>query len=168
MKNKLFAVLATLALLVVGLACTSKAQTTYPATYAGTANYVCHAASLHPVTSFGQFNCWGVNFFDSYGIKGGTYYFRDDVANRFGLFTADGDVAEPTQYQISQITQVTKFTIPSLVPGEFSFTWTLTDANGVVHTGSVSGTWINHQICGGRGCQYWAPQLVSDSITINN
>jgi hypothetical protein len=160
-------------MLALGPCLSVEAQTTYPATYTGTVNYVCHAASLRPVTSFDQFDCWGINFFDHENVMAGTYYFRDDVANYFNLYTVNGDAAQPTQYLISHITQLTGFTEPNtsttpVTPGTFSFTWTVTDADSVVHTGSVSGTWINKQICGGRGCQYWAPQLVSNSITMNN
>jgi hypothetical protein len=53
MRKSVPAILATLALPVVG----TRAQTTYPATYNGAADFVCDAASVYQVTSFIQFSC---------------------------------------------------------------------------------------------------------------
>jgi hypothetical protein len=162
--------LLSLALVVTALAPTASAATTSPVTYNGSANFVCDAASLHPVTSIYQFSCRGINFYDANNVFAGTYYFK--VVSWFLLYTVNplnGDVARPAGPASGFPIAVTGFTMPSgNIPGTFAFTWTWTDANNVVHTGSVSGTWVNIQICGGRGCQYWAPKLVTNSITINN
>jgi hypothetical protein len=116
-----------------------------------------------------QFSCRGVSFYDANKALAGTYYFQYTVRNWFDLYTVNGDVARPSVLGTDYITAVTGFTEPGTNgPGTFAFTWTLTDANNVVHTGSVAGTWVNFHICGGRGCRWWAPELVTNSITINN
>jgi hypothetical protein len=159
--------LLSLAVVLISLAPAAFAATTYPVTYNGSANFVCDAASAHPVTSIYQFSCRGVSFYDANNALAGTYYFR--VVNWFDLYTVNGDVARPPVQGTNFPIEVTGFTLPSATgPGTFAFNWTLTDANKVVHTGSVSGTWVNFQICGGRGCYWWAPKLVTNSITINN
>jgi hypothetical protein len=153
-------------LLGLSLSLPVKAQSTYPVTYKGTANFVCDAASAYPVTSFGQFSCRGIRFYDANNVLAGSYYFMNFF--RFLLYTVNGDVAAPLPGW-GQNTGVTHFTQPGTnSPGTFAFNWTITDANNVVHTGSVSGTWKNFLICGGRGCRWWAPELVTNSITINN
>jgi hypothetical protein len=168
--KRLLVSLLSLTFVWISLAPAAFAATTYPVTYNGSANFVCDAASLHPVTSIYQFSCRGINFYDANNAFAGTYYFR--VVNWFLLYTVNpvnGDVAGPAVQASGFPIAVTGFTLPSgNIPGTFAFNWTWTDANKVVHTGSVSGTWENFQICGGRGCQYWAPKLVTNAITINN
>jgi hypothetical protein len=162
--KKLFAVLAILALLVVGgPVCTSRAQTTYPATHNGAADFICDAASVYPVTSFSQFSCRGVSFYGANNGLAGTYYFQYTTRNWFDL---------PPVLGSDYIVEVTGFTQPytstsPVTPGTFAFNWTLTDAHNVVHTGLVSGLWINVHVCGGKSCWYH-PELLSNSITINN
>jgi hypothetical protein len=171
--KKLFAVLAILALLVVGgPVCTSRAQTTYPATHNGAADFICDAASVYPVTSFSQFSCRGVSFHGANNALAGTYYFQYTTRNWFDLYTVNGDVARPPVLGRDFIVEVTGFTQPNtstgpVTPGTFAFNWTLTDAHNVAHIGSVSGLWVNVHVCGGKSCWYH-PELLSNSITFNN
>jgi hypothetical protein len=165
MKRLLVSLLA-LAWGVIALAPAASAAGTTPVTYTGKANFICAAASAAPVTSFSQFSCGGINFYDANNVSAGTYSFS--YTTRFALYTVNGEVAQPPVQGSNAITALTGFTTPSATsPGTFAFTWTLTDANNAVHTGSVSGTWVNYHICGGRGCAWWAPELVTNAITIN-
>jgi hypothetical protein len=164
--KRLLVSLLSLALVLLSLAPAASAATTYPVTYTGAANFVCDAASAYPVTSFGQFSCRGVRFYDANNVMAGYYYFMN--FSRFLLYTVNGDVAAPLPGW-GQNTGVTNITEPGTnSPGTFAFNWTQTDANNVVHTGSVSGTWKNFLLCGGRGCRWWAPELVTNSITLTN
>lgn len=137
-------------------------------TYTSTKPFICDMASAHPVTSFSQFSCRGITIHDANNTLQVEYFFRDSP-NWFDLYTANGDVVRPPQTGTNYMTQLTTFTDPaSGQPGTYAFNWTLTDAAGTVHTGRASGTWQDVQICGGRGCYWHAPELLSNSITINN
>jgi len=152
------------------LACLNvKAQST---TYSSNTPFYCDAASAQPITSFQQFSCRGITYDDPDGTVALEYFFQGGIPrNWFELFNAS-----PSFSGQGTVTQ-TNFTLPNpvrpepgvtTVPGQFAVNWTMTDTNGVVHTGLVSGTWVNHQQCGGRGCYWWQPRLLSNSITINN
>jgi hypothetical protein len=88
-------------------------------------------------------------------------------------------IAQPVDIYVSRIVEFTEFTepqgcvlysraaVPCATPGTFEFTWTITDANGVVHTGTHSGTWDARNFCGGKAC--WVhPVLLTNTLTINN
>lgn len=51
--------------------------------------------------------------------------------------------------------------------GTFAYNWSGTDANNAPHSGSTSGTWIEQQVAGGRGCQWFHPFLESAPLTIS-
>jgi len=158
-----------LAALAVLFAVPSHAQTTY----SSDTRFYCDMASAQPITSFQQFSCRGITYDNANGTVALEYYFQGGIPrNWFDLYQSS-----PLTYGQGTVTQVTTFTLPSplrpepgvtTVPGQFAFNWTMTDENGVVHTGTVSGTWFNQQVCGGRGCYWWAPKLLSNSITISN
>lgn len=137
-------------------------------TYTSTNHFICDMASLYPVTSFNQFSCRGITYHDASNTLMVEYFFRGSP-NWFDLYTANGYVVRPPASQSNYLTQLTAFTQPANGgPGTFAFHWTLTDAAGTVHTGAVSGTWEDITICGGRGCRWHAPDLLSNTITINN
>jgi hypothetical protein len=88
-------------------------------------------------------------------------------------------IAQPVDVFNSHIIEFTDFTdpqgctlysrsaVPCATPGTFTFTWNITDANGVVHTGTHSGTWDARNFCGGKAC--WVhPVLLTNTLTINN
>jgi hypothetical protein len=138
---------------VVGMfAISAKAQS-----YSEPAPFICDAASLHPVTSFYQFSCRGIRLE------------RDgDVVGSFFFYSSRVQVSLPSiTFPLSDnfITKLDSFSVGN--PGTFQFEWQEEDANGVLHTGTASGTWEDYVICGGRGCQYHAPKLLTFTTTIN-
>ena len=137
-------------------------------TYSSSTPFICDMASVYPITSFNQFSCRGITYHDTTNTLEIEYFFRGSP-NWFDLYMANGGVLRPPVLGEEYITQLTAFT-PSAngQPGTYAFNWTLTDTNNVVHTGTVSGTWQDIRICGGRGCLWHAPQLLSNKITINN
>jgi hypothetical protein len=139
------------ALCAIGLS----AQNTF--TMPGT--FSCDAVSLYPITSFYQFDCRGVPFNDSNGVRVGQVFWFS-----FGhFFWTFADIAQPTTNPVAKLDS---FTVPSNgSPGTFQVEWQLKDANGLYHFGVWSGTWQNVRPCGGRGCQYWRPQLLSGQTT---
>jgi hypothetical protein len=124
-------------------------------TYSEPAPFVCDAASLHPVTSFYQFDCRGIKLADSTGTVVGSFFFGLGKVT----VTLPGIPYPPTNNNITNLNYFTANT--------FSFDWEEEDANGVLHTGTASGTWEDFVICGGRGCQYHAPKLLTFSTTAN-
>jgi len=148
------------ALLVLALAVSAFGQTTYSTD----TSFVCNAASAHPVTSFYQFTCRGMNWKDSSGNVLAEYFI-------YGYNVAVEATVPPVAFNdFRQSTvQLTTFTQPANGnPGTYGFDWTTVDPSGVSHSGSASGTWVDFVICGGRGCYWHAPKLLSNSITINN
>jgi hypothetical protein len=162
--------LATLALalaLTLSFAVPSHAQTTYSSNTA----FYCDMASGYPVTSFEQFSCRGITYKNTDVTTALEFFFQGGIPrNWVELYQTT-----PLVYGQGAVLEVTAFTLPNplqpepgviTTPGRFAFNWTMTDEAGGVHTGTVSGTWENFHVCGGRGCRWWAPELISNSITI--
>jgi hypothetical protein len=161
--------LAIITMLVVGIfAVPTKAQT-----YTTNTPFPCHGASLqqywYETLKLDGFNCWGIEVYDDSGTPKATYYFNGQSANRFEVY-----IPGQNGFSVAYGTFIgTSFTDPkpgctiAACAGKFEFTWSGPDTNGVQHSGSVSGEWVNYQICGGRGCQYWAPKLLSSALTLN-
>jgi len=94
------------------------------------------------------------------------------------FFTAASETAEvslpgvpwpPNTYESYMATLIpVSFTTPSgNNPGTFEFNWRDEDANGVLHSGTASGTWQDQVICDGRRCAWRAPKLLTFSTTVN-
>jgi len=135
-------------------------------TYSTDTPFVCNAASAHPVTSFYQFTCRGMTWKDASGNVLAEYFIYGGY-NEAAVYAT----APPVSFNDfrNSTLQITSFSQPANGnPGTYSFDWTTVDPNGVSHSGSASGTWVDFVICGGRGCYWHAPKLVSNSITINN
>lgn len=154
----------------------AKAQTTY------TLNkpFTCDSVSAYPITSWSEFTCrinnpvpYPVvlpNFLDANGHKAALYVW----ASLPRLYV------EPPAWSTTNASfQLTNFTTPlpsgcgrasnpCTTPGAFAFNWSGTDTNGNPYSGTVSGTWISEQICGGRGCYWFAPVLEPGTmLTVN-
>jgi hypothetical protein len=154
-----------LCLLFLFAAAFASAQTTYnmPTSY-----FVCDSASRYPVNSFSQFSCRGVKLALNNAVVGSFFLFSTSEVE-----VALPNIPYPPDVFESYVTNLDSFTNPytdvngKLQPGTLKFEWQEEDANGDFHTGTASGTWVNQQICGGRGCQYYAPKLPTFSTTAN-
>jgi hypothetical protein len=145
-------------LFLLMLASFAAAQTTYYSP----SPFRCDAASLHPVVSFYQFSCRGIKLADSTGNIVGSFFLFSNEAVQVAL----PNIPYPPDIFDSYVTKVDFFTTPSDGnPGTISFDWQVEDANGVFHTGTASGTWVDYVICGGRGCQWHAPKLLTFTTT---
>jgi hypothetical protein len=153
------ALLAAAVLMLSFVAASAKAQTTY----SSPASFVCDAASRYPVTSFYQFSCRGIKLTLDGNVVGSFFLFSSDVVE-----ITVPKVPYPPDIYDSYVTKLDSFTEPSGGnPGTFQFEWREEDANDVFHTGTASGTWVDHLICGGRGCQWYAPELLTFITTAN-
>lgn len=151
---KLKTALALLSLLLFGVFGVSTAQTTVTTSKP----FICDPASRYPIFYFGEFSCRGIGTIASDGVE---YFFWGQP--RIEIFTSNYSIGPYT----STLT-LTGFTQPSNgQPGTYSFNWSGTDGNGVAHAGFASGTWVDQLICGGRGCQWHAPKLLSTSFTVS-
>jgi hypothetical protein len=145
-------------LLLIALCALGLSAQTQTLTMAGT-SFKCDAVSLSPITTFYQFDCRGVPFDDSTGVLDG-YMFWFSFGHFYVTFNG---VAQPTDNPTAKLDY---FTVPaSGNPGTFQVEWQLQDANGVIHYGVWTGTWVQQQNCGGRGCQYWRPLLIQPTQT---
>jgi hypothetical protein len=152
----------------------AKAQTTYSSNYTSNTPFYCDAASAQPLTSFQQFSCRGIVYDNANHTVALEYSFQGGIPrNWYDLYQTNPPISGQSLGTVTE----TQFTLPSpirpeagvtTIPGQFAFKFTMTDAKGVLHSGTVSGTWVNYQVCGGRGCYWWIPKLLSNSITINN
>lgn len=145
--------LKALPLLVLLLSLSAFAQTTY--TMPGT--FVCDAASVYPVQYFSQFDCRGIKLEDSTETVIGDFFLFNPNEIEIGLpgFTANPYLSKTTSSPAGPL------------PSTFQFTWQATDTNGVTHTGTATVTWQDHRICGGRGCYWHAPKLLSFQTTVD-
>lgn len=154
--KRLIPVLGALLSLV---AVSAKAQSTYPSP----SSFVCDAASRYPVTSFYQFSCRGIKLASGGKVVGSFFLFNAEAVQ-----VALPNIPYPPDTFDSYVTHLDSFTDPSGGnPGTFQFEWQEEDASGVLHTGNASGTWVDHVICGGRGCQWHAPELLTFVTTTN-
>jgi hypothetical protein len=151
--KKLFATLGVLALLVVG-ALTGKAQsgTTYSQS---NVPFVCNAYGRYPLTSLYQFNCRGL-WFNNHDIE-------------FFFYGGDRVLFSQTSTGLSGLGTFTQtgLTLPNtstnpVTPGTFAFNWSYTDQNGVAHTGSAAGTWLDFKDSSG----WYHAELLSNSLTV--
>jgi hypothetical protein len=158
--------LSVLSLFVLSLfAVSAKAQT-----YSSPAPFTCDAASLHPVTSFYQFNCRGIRLAtwttSTLSVVGTFFLFN--TGSRVEVVLPPNISPDPGDYFNSTVTQLDSFTEPSRdQPGTFEFEWQQDNADESHVTGTASGTWEDYVICGGRGCQYHAPKLLTFTTTVN-
>ena len=161
-----------IAAILSGVAVSAKAQTTYQAS---NTPFVCDAATLARVPlSWSMFACRGLIYKDASGNQVADLFFwgsgRIEVFTpswTMGPYTSSLSLTNFTPPDPEYCGVINQFCKSGVTPGAFSFTWSGTDANGVQHSGSVSGTWINQQVCGGRGCQYYHPYLESAALTLN-
>jgi hypothetical protein len=139
------------------------AQTTYQlGTNYGGSTFVCSMASRFPITSPYQFNCNVVPL-----LNNGTQVGSVQIENAGGWIQVHAPgIAEPQQYLESKLSpDMSQFSLPnSAGPGKVVFNYEITDANNNVFHGTVSAPWDNRLICGGRGCQYYAPQLLTTPV----
>ena len=144
----------------------SRAQTTYTVT---NPPYLCKAASAQPVYPFQNFMCWGIPISDGSGNTG-TFYFMGSGRVEVYLPTIDSEALlgtlSLTRFTPTGEREACNGTVTGNTPGTFTFDWTATDSSGVTHTGSVSATWIDKQMAGGRGCYWHAPKLLTFSTTV--
>ena len=144
------------ALLVVGAR--ANAQTTYTMT---TTSFLCDAASMQQEYPFGYFQCRGIKL---NGPGTFTWFTNGEVF----VFTPDLTRLAPC-YSTCKITapDPVSYTEPlNGAPGTFEFKWQQQDAEGVMHTGTASGTWKNVHVCGNR-CWYH-PELLTFTVTVNH
>lgn len=151
---------SALSLLFLLLSSALFAQTTYH----GQLDFVCDAASAHPVQYYSQFTCRGIALYDSSGNNVGSYYF----STYYGYLRVNLPGIAPWPSSNDTITKIDAFSIPMSQPGDLHFEAVFTDAHGVTHSATVSATWKDFVMCGGRGCYWHAPELLSNSLTINN
>ena len=162
----------TIAMLASLSAISAKAQTTY----VGTVPKVCDPYNFQPIQNAYQFQCRGIQLSTEPGgpIVGSFYLFTSFVE-----VYVPGLSVTPNGYFDNSHT-VTSFTLPvpnnwvsgeppvPTTPGTISWTWQeLNAVDGKMWTGTAQATWMSWHICGGRGCQYWAPKLLSFSVTVN-
>ena len=137
-------------------------------TYTGQSNFVCSAASPHPVQYAYQFTCRGIPLADApaSNITGvPTSYF---FSVSYDYLDTNIPQLAPWPSSNNANMNVTLFGVPNGTdPGQLQFTDTFTDGNGVNHNATVKATWVDQTICGGRGCYWHAPKLLTNSITIN-
>jgi hypothetical protein len=125
--------------------------------------FYCDAASRYPVTSFYQFSCRGIKLASSGNVVGSFFLFSSGAVQ-----IALPNIPYPPDTFDSYVTKLDSFTDPhGSSPGTFQFDWQEEDANGVFHTGRASGTWVDYVICGGRGCAWHAPKLLTFTTTAN-
>ena len=146
------------------------AQTTYQAS---NVPFSCQAATAAPVAlSFGMFNCRGL-FYDNGNAE---LFFTGssvEIFTKYGWNLYSGSVTlisftQPNPNHCPVIMPGYHTGCPSgTTPGTLTFNWSGTGTDGLVHSGSVSATWINEQICGGERCWYH-PILDTAPLTINN
>jgi hypothetical protein len=133
--------------------------------YTTTTPFVCNAASAHPITSFYQFTCRGMTWKDTSGNVLAEYFIYGGY-NEAAVYATVPPVSF-NDFRNSTL-QITSFSQPANGNhGAYSFDWTTVDPSGVSHSGSASGTWEDHVICGGRGCYWHAPKLLTQILTIN-
>jgi hypothetical protein len=119
---------------------------------------VCPGASSQAITTFTQFDCTGL-FYEGNQIE--VYFNAETWPQIFEIWTPEFSV---NQYNSSM--KLTQFTQPSgSTPGTVTFSWTGVDSNGVVHSGTWTGTWISHLV---RSNRYWYhPEIETSVLTIN-
>lgn len=136
------------------------AQTTYQlGTNYGGSTFICQAASRYAISSPYQFNCNGVPLLEN-GTKVGSV----QIENAGGWIQVHAPgIADPNQYLESKLApDMSQFSLPnSAGPGKVVFSFQITDANNNVFHGTVTAPWNDYLICGGRGCQWYAPQLLT-------
>lgn len=175
LRNRSIA-LGTMLLFAVSLPQVGKAQTTY----IGTVPKVCDAQSPHPIEYSYQFQCRGIQLAaEPGGPQMGSFYLFQGSIQPWVEVTAPGLSVTPNGY-FDNLATVTAFTLPipnnwvsgepptPTTPGTITWTWQeLNYVDGKMWTGTATATWMSWHICGGRGCQYWAPKLLSFSTTVN-
>jgi hypothetical protein len=162
--------------LLASLSAICAAQTSY----SGTVPKVCDMESVYPIQHASQFQCRGISLATEIGgpVEGSFFLFQGSVQPWVEV-TVPGLNVTPGEY-FDNLATVTSFTLPDpnnwvsgelptpTTPGTISWTWQeLNSVDGKVWTGTAQATWMSWHICGGRGCQYWAPKLLSFSVTVN-
>ena len=155
MKKQLFLILA--------MSLPLFAQTTYQlGTNYGGSTFICSAASRYPISSPYQFNCNVVPLMEN-GTKVGSV----QIENAVGWIQVHAPgIADPNQYLESKLApDMSQFSLPNSVgPGKVVFNFQITDANNNVFHGIITAPWNDLLICGGRGCQWYAPQLLTTPV----
>lgn len=117
--------------------------------------FVCDAASRQPVASFYQFDCRGIPLEDKSGTIVGSFYLFSVNELVLGL---PGFIGNP--YQSHTVNPQ-----PLTSPG-YTFSFFTEDFNGKKLNGVAYLEWKNFHLCGGRGCQWWAPELTKFEVTV--
>jgi len=114
--------------------------------------------------------CWGIPVTDSTGNTGTFYFMGSDRVEVYLPASVPGGLTlgtlSLTGFSLGNEHESCSGVVTGDQPGTFSFNWTVTDVNSVVHTGSVSATWIDKQEAGGRGCYWHAPKLLTFATTV--
>ena len=155
MKKQLFLILA--------MSMPLFAQTTYQlGTNYGGATFVCSAASRYSISSPYQFNCNGVPLLEN-GANVGSVQIEN--AGGWVQVHAPG-ISDPQPYLESKLAaDMSQFSLPnSAGPGKVVFNFQITDANNNVFHGTITVPWNDKLECGGRGCQWYAPQLLTTPV----
>ena len=154
MKKQLFLILA--------MSMPLFAQTTYQlgTNYSGS-TFICSTASRYTITSPYQFNCNGVPLLQN-GSKVGSV----QIENAGGWIQVHAPgIAEPNQYLESKLEpDMSQWSSPNGGQGKVVFNFQVTDSSGNTFHGTVSAPWNDALICGGRGCQWYAPQLLTTPL----
>lgn len=136
-------------------------------TYTGKSNFVCSAVSAHPVQYAYQFTCRGIPFPDApastvQGVPTSFYF-----STSYDYLDVNIPEVAPWPSSNNANMNITLFGVPNgNDPGQLQFTDTFTDGNDVNHNATVKATWVDHIICGGRGCYWHAPELLTSEVTI--
>ena len=155
MKKELFLILA--------MSMPLSAQTPYQlGTNSGGSTFVCSMASRYSIQSPYQFNCNGIPLLENGGNVGSV-----QIENAGGWIQVHAPgIVEPQQYLESKLVpDMSQFSLPNAAgPGKVVFKFQITDANSNVFHGTVTAPWNDDLICGGRGCQWYAPRLLTTPV----
>jgi hypothetical protein len=152
-----------LAFLILAMSLPLCAQTTYQlGTNHSGSTFICSAASRYVITSPYQFNCNVVPL-----LENSTQVGSVQIMNAGGWVQVHAPgIAEPNQYLESKLApDLSQFSLPnSAGPGKVVFVFQITDANNNVFHGTITAPWDDKLLCGGRGCIWFAPELLTTPV----
>lgn len=165
-------VTAVVVLLGLLLPCASKSQTY---TLANPPFTHCNLESAYPIQYITQFQC-NMPMVDESGNMVGNFLWRQDGIVEVNLPSVE---AYPGDHYYNYWKEVS-FTMDVCVqtyspsgpscsqPGTFSFSWQQYNyPSGVIVTGIAKGTWEDAVACGGRGCVWHYPRILTFQTTVS-